>query len=183
MIVLVGGTSCTGKTKLAHDLMVKYGIPYISIDILMMGIYRSNKNCGFTPMSKREVISDKLWPILYEMIKTNIENSSHCIYEGFQLLPKNVAAIEDRYQEDIRSYFLCFNEKSLINNYYIIKDYRKAIEQRNDVDDLELSIKNNREILAECKLYHQPVFRLKDNYIEEERRIIDIIGSEIKQYL
>ena len=32
MIYLLAGTTHTGKTNLAHKLMLKYGYPYLSID-------------------------------------------------------------------------------------------------------------------------------------------------------
>jgi len=41
MIILIGGTSHTGKTRLAQKLLEKYRYPYLSIDHLKMGLIRS----------------------------------------------------------------------------------------------------------------------------------------------
>ena len=41
MIILITGTSCTGKTFISQKLMEKYNIPYISIDHIKMGLIRS----------------------------------------------------------------------------------------------------------------------------------------------
>ena len=41
MIILITGATHTGKTALAQRLMVKYEIPYLSIDHLKMGLIRS----------------------------------------------------------------------------------------------------------------------------------------------
>lgn len=38
MIILIAGTSCTGKTFISQKLMEKYNIPYISIDHIKMGL-------------------------------------------------------------------------------------------------------------------------------------------------
>jgi uridine kinase len=31
MVILIGGTSCTGKTRLAESLMHQFAIPYFSL--------------------------------------------------------------------------------------------------------------------------------------------------------
>ena len=64
MIVLITGASHTGKTLLAQKLLEKYKYPYLSIDLLKMGLIRS-KNTDLTP--KMTVNWNKyLWPILRE---------------------------------------------------------------------------------------------------------------------
>ena len=41
MVVLIAGSSHTGKTLLAQKLLEKYKYPYLSIDHLKMGLIRS----------------------------------------------------------------------------------------------------------------------------------------------
>ena len=48
MVVLVFGTSHTGKTLLAQKILEKYKFPYLSIDHLKMGLIRSG-NTNLTP--------------------------------------------------------------------------------------------------------------------------------------
>ncbi len=43
MIILIGGSSHTGKTLMAQKLLEKYKFPYLSIDHLKMGLIRSGK--------------------------------------------------------------------------------------------------------------------------------------------
>ena len=43
MIILITGASHTGKTVLAQKLLEKYQYPYLSIDILKMGLIRCRK--------------------------------------------------------------------------------------------------------------------------------------------
>ena len=73
MIVLICGASHSGKTALAQRLLEKYQFPYLSIDHLKMGLIRS-QNTTLTPMSEDKALTDYLWPIVREMIKTAIEN-------------------------------------------------------------------------------------------------------------
>ena len=43
MVILISGTTHTGKTALSQQLMEKYKIPYFSIDHLKMDLIRSGK--------------------------------------------------------------------------------------------------------------------------------------------
>ena len=72
MIVLITGASHTGKTLLAQRLLQKYQFPYISLDLLKMGLIRS----GYIHLKPEEdgPLQDYLWPIVREIIKTAIEN-------------------------------------------------------------------------------------------------------------
>lgn len=81
MIVLIAGASHTGKTLLAQRLLEKYKYPYLSIDHLKMGLIRSG-NTELTPLSNDSELTEYLWPIVREMIKTAIENGQNLIIEG-----------------------------------------------------------------------------------------------------
>ena len=48
MIFLIAGASHTGKTLLAQKLLEKYKYPYLSLDLLKMGLIRSG-NTALTP--------------------------------------------------------------------------------------------------------------------------------------
>ena len=80
MIILIAGASHTGKTVLAQRLLEKYHYPYLSIDHLKMGLIRSGQTT-LTPMDD-DKLTDYLWPIVREMVKTAIENGKNLIVEG-----------------------------------------------------------------------------------------------------
>lgn len=80
MIILITGASHTGKTVLSQKLLEKYKFPYLSVDHLKMGLIRSG-NTDLTPEDD-DMLTDYLWPIVREMIKTAIENDQNLIVEG-----------------------------------------------------------------------------------------------------
>lgn len=80
MIVLITGASHTGKTLLAQRMLEKYKYPCLSLDLLKMGLIRS-KNTDLTPEDD-DKLTDYLWPIVREMIKTAVENQQNLIIEG-----------------------------------------------------------------------------------------------------
>ena len=80
MVILIAGTSHTGKTLLAQKLLEKFKYPYLSIDHLKMGLIRS-KNTNLN-VENDEKLTEYLWKIIKEIIKTNIENKQNIIIEG-----------------------------------------------------------------------------------------------------
>ena len=72
MVIIITGAAHVGKTILAQRMLEKYKYPYFSIDHLKMGLIRSGIT-DFTPEDDDE-LTDYLWPIVREIIKTAIEN-------------------------------------------------------------------------------------------------------------
>ena len=83
MVVLIAGASHTGKTALAQSLLEQKGYPYLSIDLLKMGLIRSGQT-NLSPEDDAE-LTEYLWPIVREMVKTAIENDQNLILEGCYL--------------------------------------------------------------------------------------------------
>ena len=99
MIVLITGASHTGKTALAQKLLEKYKYPYLSVDHLKMGLIRSG-NTELTPMDDNE-LTEYLWPIVREMVKTAIENKQNLIVEGCYIPFDWHKDFDDNYLESI----------------------------------------------------------------------------------
>lgn len=81
MIILIAGSTHAGKTLFAQKLLEVYSYPYLSIDHLKMGLIRSGRT-SLTPESDGRLLTDYLWPVVREMIKTAIENKQNLIVEG-----------------------------------------------------------------------------------------------------
>ena len=81
MVFLITGASHTGKTLLAQRMLEKYKYPYLSIDHLKMGLIRSGYT-SLTPMSSDRDLTDYLWPVVREMVKTVLENRQNLVVEG-----------------------------------------------------------------------------------------------------
>lgn len=97
MVILIAGSSHTGKTLLAQKLLEKYKYPYLSIDHLKMGLIRS-KNTNLT-VEDDDKLTDYLWGIVKEIIKTNIENNQNLIIEGCFLLIGKIILKKDIYNK------------------------------------------------------------------------------------
>ena len=120
MILLIAGASHTGKTVLAQRLLEKYNYPYLSIDLLKMGLIRSG-NTGLTP-EQDEALQAYLWPIVKEMIKTAIENRQNLIVEGGYIPFDWKKDFPDSYLEQIRYYCLVMTEAYIESHFDEIKN-------------------------------------------------------------
>ena len=151
MIILITGASHTGKTALAQKLLEKYKYPYFSIDHLKMGLIRSG-NTTLTPMSDDEALTEYLWPIVCEMIKTAIENDQNLVVEGCYIPFEWAKDFEEEYIDHIRFYCLVMSKKYIENHFYDIRKFASVIENRMDDEDctLEMVLKDNAEMHEKC---------------------------------
>lgn len=172
MIILITGASHTGKTALAQKLLEKFHYPYLSIDHLKMGLIRSG-NTTLTPMSSDEDLTEYLWPIVQEMIKTAIENKQNLIVEGCYI-PfdwKKDFALD--YLQHIRYVCLVMSEEYIKNHFEDIKGYANVIENRlEDNCTIEGVIEDNRKILKMCQKYHVNYILIEDEYKITEGNVI-----------
>ena len=164
MIILITGASHTGKTALAQKLLEKYKYPYLSIDHLKMGLIRSG-NTELTPMDDNE-LTEYLWPIVREMIKTAIENNQNLIVEGCYIPFDWQKDFERQYLEQIKYYCLVLSENYIRNHFADIKKYANVIENRLDVEwcTIESVLTDNAEILALAKKHNANFILIDDQY-------------------
>lgn len=153
MIILITGASHTGKTLLAQRLLETYHYPYLSIDHLKMGLIRSGQT-SLTPMDD-EALTDYLWPIVREMIKTAIENKQHLIVEGCYIPLDWQTSFAAEYRRQIRCICLVMSERYIRGHFEDIRRYANVIEDRLADDcTLEQVIEDNARVLTMCKQYH-----------------------------
>lgn len=154
MIILITGASHTGKTALAQKLLEKYQYPYLSIDHLKMGLIRSG-NTALTPLSDDKALTDYLWPIVREMIKTAVENEQNLIVEGCYIPFEWSKDFETEYLDHIKYYCLVMSEKYITHHFSDIKKYASIVENRMDDEGctMETVLRDNAEILKQCQKY------------------------------
>lgn len=167
MIILITGASHTGKTLLAQKCLEKYKYPYLSVDLLKMGLIRSG-NTSLTPEDDNE-LEIYLWPIIREIIKTAIENRQNLIVEGCYIPFNWKEEFSDKYINEICYYCLVMSRNYIEQHFSDIKKYACEIEQR--IDDTwctkESVIENNAHYLEMCQKY-KCRYILIDNYYHAE---------------
>jgi len=151
MVILIGGASHTGKTCLAQKLLEKLHYPYVSIDHIKMGLIRSGQT-HLTPADD-EALTDYLWPIVREIIKTAIENRQNLILEGCYIPTAWQKDFSEEYLPHIRGIFLIMSESYIHRCFDAILAYASIVEARLDDSDLSLAdLKaDNATYLQQCQ--------------------------------
>lgn len=164
MIVLITGSSHSGKTLLSQKLLDKYKFPYISIDHLKMGLIRSG-NTDLTPEDD-DKLTDYLWPIVREIVKTAIENEQNLIIEGCYIPFNWKDSFDKDYAKQIKYICLIMTKKYIEDNFSDIKNYANIIEKRLDDSSCikEELIKDNELNLNMCKKYNCEYILIDNNY-------------------
>ena len=152
MVLLIAGASHTGKTLLAQRLLEKYGYPRLSIDHLKMGLIRSGQT-HLSPTSDSRLLTDYLWPIVREIIKTAIENRQNLIVEGCYIPFDWAKDFEESYLQAIQYRCLVMSERYIRNHFSAIKGFANTIETRLDDSGctMEDLLRDNREAAELCR--------------------------------
>ena len=150
MILLIAGASHTGKTALAQKLLERHKYPYLSLDLLKMGLIRSGYT-SLTPLDD-DKLTDYLWPVAQQMIKTAIENGQNLIVEGCYIPFDWADAFSEEYLSKIRYVCLVMSERYIREHFQQIKAYANVIETRQEDDcTAEWLLEENRKNLEQCK--------------------------------
>lgn len=163
MIILIAGSTHTGKTNLAQRLLEKYHYPYLSIDHLKMGLIRSN-HTTLTPEDDDELVP-YLWNIVKEIVKTAIENNQNLIIEGCYIPFDWQNDFDDDYLKHIKYYCIIMTKEYIENNFSDILSYASIIEARGEEDlSMEDMIAENQNNLSMCKKYGYTYILIDKDY-------------------
>lgn len=164
MIILIAGSSHTGKTTLAQHLLERYHIPYLSVDHLKMGLIRSQYS-DLTPLQD-EALCAYLWPILREIIKTVLENEQSLILEGCYIpfdWQKDFNEVQKRH-----IHYLCLTMSAHYIQTHLsdILAYESIIEKRQHSGDFDCQtlIAENQMHMELCKQYGLDMFCFDETY-------------------
>lgn len=166
MIVLIAGATHTGKTVLSQRLLEKYKFPYLSIDHIKIGLIR----CNFTTISVSDdaKLTQFLWPLVKEIIKTAIENNQNLIIEGCYIPFDWEKDFSKEHLTQIKYYCLIMSKDYIQKHFSDICANENIIEQRLISCEFtqENLIKENEKNLKMCKAYN-----LNYIFIDKEYKI------------
>ncbi len=172
MIILITGASHTGKTMLAQKLLEKYGYPYLSIDHLKMGLIRSG-NTELTPEDDDD-LTEYLWPIIREIVKTAVENRQNLIVEGCYIPFDWRPDFDERYLPFIRFICLAMTEEYIQNRFDEIIKHESEIEKRLIDEDCTIAglTEDNKRYIEGFQNAGEQIVIINDDY---EKAIMSLL--------
>lgn len=129
-----------------------------------MGLIRSG-HTTLTPADD-DKLTDYLWPILREMIKTAIENQQNLVVEGGYIPFDWAKDFNEAYLEQIKYYCLIMSEDYIKNHFTSIKEHANDIECRLDDEwcTMEQVLEDNAWFLHQAKEHQAEYVLIDDAY-------------------
>lgn len=164
MVILIAGATHTGKTVLGQKLVKQYGCFCLSLDHLKMGLIRSGRT-ALTPLSSDRELTELLWPVAREMVKTAIENEQDLIVEGCYIPFDWAKDFSAEYLAHIRYRCLVMSEGYIRAHYRDILAHAGDAERRK-IDDctLEGLLLDNALALEACRRYGADYILIDETY-------------------
>ena len=129
-----------------------------------MGLIRSGQT-SLSPESPDSVLTDFLWPVVREVIKTCVENGQNLIVEGCYIPFGWEKDFADDYLRNIKYICLIFSEKYIRQHFADIAKNESVIEKRLSTDIVANDmIKSNVYNLEQCKLRSYNYVLIDDVY-------------------
>ncbi len=171
MVIIITGASHTGKTMLAQKLLEEYKYPYYSIDHLKMGLIRSKNT--LLSVEDDDELTEYLWPIVRETIKTAIENKQNLIIEGCYIPYNWYKDFDKNYLDNIKSICLVMTSDYIKSHYDKIINHASDIENRIDDSDcnIENLIKDNQKYMNDFNNQYNDVIIIDDDYEKSIKNI------------
>ena len=173
MIIIITGASHTGKTLLAQRMLENYRYPYLSIDHLKMGLIRSG-NTELTPEDDNE-LTEYLWPIVREIMKTAIENRQNLIIEGCYIPFQWRRDFNDKYLQNIRFICLAMSERYIETHYGEIIGHESERDSRLVDSDctMEALKSDNKSIIDGFQDVGEQIVLIDSDYKQTIEKLLD----------
>lgn len=172
MLLFIGGAARTGKGILARRLLAEMGLPFLSLDVLKMGLSRGVPEYAIDPDAGAVQVAGRLWPLVREMSASLLRDRVDYVFEG-EILPKDVPELR---RADPIQVYACFL------GYTAISPSQKLIEIRThaghpndwpqeyaDADLLDIIIREiafSQYVQAECRKYDFRYFDTSRDFME-----------------
>lgn len=163
MIWLICGATHTGKTVLAQRILEEKRAPYLSLDHLKMGLIRSGR-AAVTPVSPWREITEAVWPVAREMVRTCLENGESLTVEGCYIPPDWEKDFSEAELKQMRCVCLALDEGYIRQNMAAVRAHACDVERRQDDDaDMETLLRENRFFREN----YENVFLIRKDYAAE----------------
>lgn len=164
MVILISGATHTGKTLLAQALLEEKQIPYLSLDLIKMGLIRGGA-LALGPEAPDAELTAALWPIAREMVRTALENHQSLVVEGAYIPATALADFPPPRPDALHHVCLAFSETYILGQYPSIVRHARAIERRqHEAPTIEHLIAENARFRAEAEAAGTPVLLVEEDY-------------------
>ncbi len=158
MLYLISGASRSGKSILAKKIAANKGIPYLSLDWIMMGFTNGIPEYGIHDKLFPDEIAERLWGFLKAMLESMIYIKTDCVIEGEAMLPELLVELSKEYKEELKICFLGFTDADIDQKSEEIRNFSDNtndwLEDKSDAyiaDHVKNMIVHSKQIRRSCE--------------------------------
>jgi AAA+ ATPase superfamily predicted ATPase len=164
MLYILGGASRTGKSTIARKFVVEKHTPFFCSDFLINALVK------FPELSIHHDLpfiekAEKIWPGIESLLAGLVVDEPRYLFEGDGMLPKNIAQLQERFGDSIRTCFIGFADISPEEKMKQIKTYNTNsddwIHKYSDeelMQKVEGMVTFSHYLRSECETYRIPYF-------------------------
>ncbi len=171
MLYLIGGTSRSGKSLMARNLLKEKGIPYLPLDALVMGFTHGLPEYRLHDKLFPDEIAKRMWPFVKAMCENLIFVGKDYAVEGEALLPADVSDLMNRHRNQIKACFLGYTEIDAAKKMQEIKTYSEGpsdwLVSESDayiLDHITHMIKYSQFLKESCRTHKLTYFDVSKNF-------------------
>lgn len=183
MLLFVGGAARTGKGILVRRLLRDLHWPYLSLDVLKMGLARGVPEFGIDPDAGPIPVAERLWPLVREMSHNLIAEGVPYAIEG-EILPKHVAALRQAYPTEVQACFLGYATITPGQKLHAIRSYAGyPNDWSGTCTDAELlpiittQIAFSRYLVEECATYGLAYFDTSERFVPSHEAVVTYLRA------
>ena len=165
MLYFISGASRSGKTILAKEFATQKGIPYLSLDWIVMGFTNGIPEYGLHDLLMPAEIAERGWNFIKAMCESMLWLGEDCVIEGEALLPHLFIELRDKHPDQIKICFLGFTEVDPVQKAQDIKTYSTGkndwMSDKEDdyiLDHVKNMIGHSLQIKAACEAHEMAYF-------------------------
>lgn len=185
MLYLVSGTSRSGKTLIARQILADKRIPYLSLDWLMMGFNDGIPEYGIHHLLWPNEIAEKMAPFLRGVIGSMLTDDVDYVIEGEALLPSSVADLIEKHPGKIRAVFVGYTDINVDDKVALVKKYADGdndwlTSEPDDYirDHIGNMIAYSKMIKTECEQFGVPYFDTSEDFLGAIRSATDALFGD-----
>lgn len=182
MLYLISGASRSGKTIIAKKVSAQLGIPYLSLDWIMMGFTNGIPEYGIHDKLFPDEIAQRLWSFLKAMAESMIHVETDCVIEGEAILPELMIELAKEYPDKMKICFLGYTDVNVDKKF---KEIKKFSNEKNDwlEDKSDSYIKDHvKNMIVHSRKIKKSCIDFSMGYFDTSKKFFDTLEN-VEKYL
>ena len=185
MLYFISGASRSGKSIVAKKLASQKGIPYVSLDWIMMGFTNGIPEYGVHDKLFPDEIAKKLWDFFKAMSESMLFVGDDCVIEGEALLPELLIELIEAYPNEIKVCFMGFTHADIDRKVQDIKMFSTGkndwMEDEPDAyvrDHVSNMIAHSKMIKKACRAKKIQYFDTSNDFEKTIDKVLNYMSAE-----